>query len=115
AATKIFLRDQNFRVAISGLVQHKIRVFAAILLIAELREEAFAESRALDRLKILFWDDHVGVDIHNFERRRDTGERGEFFHFGGFPDVLRGCKLAKYQELVQLSRLHREACYNDLR
>jgi hypothetical protein len=75
------LRDENFGVAVSGLVQDEIGIFGAILEIAHFREQALAQPRALDGFEILFWDNHVGIDIGDFERRRDTGERGELFHF----------------------------------
>jgi len=62
------------------------------------RDSAFREktwpARALDRFEILLRDDHVGVDIGDFERRRGTGEGGKFFHFLG-PAAL---KLAPHPE-----------------
>ena len=44
------------------------------------RKQANAKARALDRLEELFRDDHVGVDIDHFDRRRDAVQGGEFLH-----------------------------------
>src|SRR6185437_5120488 len=63
AATEIVTGDKDFRLAISRLVEHEIGVLAAVILVAHLGEQAFAEPSALDGLQILLRDDHVGVDI----------------------------------------------------
>ena len=69
-----------FGLAVGRLVEHEIRVLAAVVAVALLREQALAEAGALDRLQILLGDDHVGVDVDHLERRRDAFEHGELFH-----------------------------------
>src|ERR1700720_4353236 len=85
AATEIIFRDKNFSFAIGRLVQYELGVFGSILIVAELGEKPAAQAGALDRFQILFWDDHVGIDIGDVERRRDTGKGCEFFHYVGSP------------------------------
>jgi hypothetical protein len=48
AATEIIAGDQNLRLAIGGLVENEVGVFAAVVAIAFLREQALAKSGALD-------------------------------------------------------------------
>src|SRR5579863_10019095 len=63
AAAEIVAGDQNLGLAIGRLVEHEIRVLAAVVAKALLGEQALAEPGALDGLQILFGNDHVGVDI----------------------------------------------------
>src|SRR3984893_16274090 len=81
AATEIIFRDKNFGFAIGRLVEDELGIFGSIFLVAEFGEKPAAQAGALDCFQILFWDDHVGIDIGDVERRRDTGEGCEFFHF----------------------------------
>src|SRR5262249_31285477 len=80
AATEIVTGDQNFGLAIGRLVEHEVRVLAAVVAIALLREQARAKPRALDGLEILLGNDHVGIDVDHLERCCDAFERGEFVH-----------------------------------
>jgi hypothetical protein len=80
AAAEVVSRDQDLGFAIGRLVEHEIRIFAAIIPVALLGEKALAEPGALDRLQILLWDHHVGVDIDDIQRRGDAFEGGKFFH-----------------------------------
>jgi hypothetical protein len=79
-AAEIIAGDQDLGLAIGRLVKHEIRVLAAVVAEALFREQALAESGALDGFQILLGDDHVGVDIDHFHRRGDAFENGEFFH-----------------------------------
>ena len=45
AAAEIVFRDENLGVAVGGLVQDEIGIFAAIILVAHLREKALAQAR----------------------------------------------------------------------
>ena len=81
AATEIVAGDQNLGLAIGRLVEHEIRIFAAVVAVAFLGEQPFAEPGALDGLQILLGDDHVGVDVDHFQRRGDAFEHGELLHF----------------------------------
>jgi hypothetical protein len=80
AAAEIVVGNQNLGLAIGGVVEDEIRILAAVVAVALLREQALAQAGALDGFKILLGNDHVGVDIDHPERRRDAFERGEFFH-----------------------------------
>src|SRR6202007_1265906 len=62
------------------VVEDEIRVLAAVVLVALLGEKPLAKAGALDGLQVLFWDDHVGVDIDDLQRRRDAFQRGELVH-----------------------------------
>ena len=72
--------EQDFGLAIGRLVEHEIRVLAAVILVALLREKPLAEAGALDGLQVLLGDDHVGVDIDDLQGRRDAFQLGELFH-----------------------------------
>jgi hypothetical protein len=80
AAAEIVAGDQNLGIAIGRLVEDEIRVLAAVVVVAHLREQALAEAGPLDRLEVILGDDHVGVDIHHVQGGRDGGQRGEFLH-----------------------------------
>src|SRR5262245_27713406 len=80
AATEIIVGDQNSGLAIGGLVEHEVRVLAAVVAITLLREQALTQPRALDGLEILLGDDHVGIDVDHLQRRRDAFELGECVH-----------------------------------
>jgi hypothetical protein len=67
-------------VAIGRLVEDEIRVLAAVVLVALFREQPLAEAGALDGFQILLGDDHVGIDIDDLQRCRDTFQRGELVH-----------------------------------
>ena len=82
AAAEIVAGDQDLGFAIGRLVEHEVGVLAAVVLVAHLGEQAFAEPGALDGLQILLGDDHVGVDIDDPQRRGDAFQRGEFVHGG---------------------------------
>ncbi len=88
-AAEVVVGDEDLGLAIGRLVQHEIRVLAAVVTIAPLREQARAQPGALDRLQILLGDDHVRVDIDHLQRGRDAFERGEFFHCLRFSDFPR--------------------------
>ena len=92
AATEIIFRDKYFGFAIGRLVQDELGIFGSILLVAEFGEKPAAQTGALDCFQILFRDDHVGIDIADVERRRDTGKGCEFFHVIGLQPVVRGPK-----------------------
>src|SRR5207244_9585703 len=53
AAAEIVAGDQDLRLAISGFVEHEIRVFRTVFLVAHLGEQAGAKPGALDRLQII--------------------------------------------------------------
>ena len=72
--------DQNLRLAIGRFVEHEIRVFAAVVFVAQLGEQALGEPGALDGLQVLLGDDHVGVDIDHLQGRGDAFQSGEFVH-----------------------------------
>src|SRR3984893_7559840 len=80
AAAEIVVGDQNLRLAIGRLVEHEIGILAAVVAIALLREQALAETGALDGLQVLLGDDHVGVDIDHLQWRRDAFQHGELLH-----------------------------------
>src|SRR5262245_44115590 len=86
--TEVVIGDENLRLAIGGLVENEVGVFAAIIAITFLREQAFAKPGALDGLEVLFGDDHVGIDIDHLERRGDAFHRGEFVHDCGSVALL---------------------------
>src|SRR5205823_2703847 len=72
----------NLRLAVGRLVEHEIRILAAVGVVAHLGEQALAEPGALDGLEILLGDDAVGVDVDHLQRRGDAFEHGELFHGG---------------------------------
>src|SRR5215468_10355923 len=63
---------------IGRLVEDEIRILAAVVAIAFLREQPRAEPGTLDGLEILLGDDHVGIDVDHAQRRRDAIEGGKF-------------------------------------
>src|SRR5262245_26176092 len=80
AAAEIVAGDEDFGVAVGRLVEHEVGILAAVLAIAQLREQAGAEAGALDRLEVLLGDDHVGVDIDHVERRGHALQHSELVH-----------------------------------
>src|SRR4051794_4600929 len=80
ATAEIIAGNQDFRVAIGRLVEDEIRVFAAVILVALFRKQSLAEPGALDGFQVLLGDHHVGIDIDDLQRRRDTFQRGELVH-----------------------------------
>ena len=84
AAAEIVARDDDCRLAVGRLVEDEVGVLGAILAIAHFGEEALAEAGALDRLEILLGDDHVGVDIVDRHRRRDSGQCRKLVHWSDF-------------------------------
>ena len=80
AAAEIVAGDQDLGLAIGRLVEHEIRVLAAVVLVAHLGKQALAEPSAFDGLQVLLGDDHVGVDIDHLHRRGDAFQGGELFH-----------------------------------
>jgi len=78
------------RVAILRLVEHEIGILAAVLVVAHLVEQRLAQSRTPDGLQELLGNDHVGVDVGDRQRRRDTGQSGELFHDFGVSSILCG-------------------------
>ena len=82
AAAEVVVGDQDLGLAVGRLVEHELRVLAAVVLVAQLGEQALGESGALQRLQILLGDDHVGVDIDDPQRRGDAFQLVEFVHFG---------------------------------
>ena len=94
AAAEIVAGDQDLRLAIGGFVEHEIRVFRTVFLVAHLGEQAGAKPGALDRLQIILRDDHVGVDIDDRHGCGDAGELGEFVHGPCPSSFLAGILLA---------------------
>ena len=79
-AAEILRADQDLGVAVWGLVEDEIRVFAAVRTKPDLLEQPFRQAGALDRLQIDRRKDLVGVEIVDRQRRRDPGQGGEFVH-----------------------------------
>src|SRR5262249_53874318 len=79
-ATEIVAGDKHFRIAIGRLVEHEIRVVAAVVTVALLCEQTFAEAGSLDGLEILLGDDGVGIDIDRSQGCRDTLQNCELLH-----------------------------------
>src|SRR5579883_947794 len=69
---------------IGRLVEHEIRVFAAVVAIALLGEQAFAKTGALDGLEVLLGDDHVGIDIDHLQGSGNAFQHRELVH-GSLP------------------------------
>src|SRR5262249_30098918 len=91
---EIIAGDQDLGLAVSRLVEHEIRILAAVVAIALLGEQTLAEPGALGRLQVLFGDDHVGIDIDHLQRRGDAFEHGELFH-------SRSCGLDRAAKLMK--------------
>ena len=72
AAAEIVVGDHDLGLAIGRLVEHEVRVLAAVVLVAHLGEQALGQPGALERLEVLLGDDHVGVDIDDPQRRGDA-------------------------------------------
>ena len=66
--------------AIRALVQHKIGLFPTGGVIAHLVKQILAKTGPLDGLQKLLWDNHVGIDIEDVQRRRYTRQLVEFLH-----------------------------------
>ena len=81
AAAEIVFRNQDLRVPVGRLVEHEIGIFRAVVLVAHFRKQPLAQTGALNGLQVLLGDDHVGVDVGDRQRGRDTGQFREFFHF----------------------------------
>ena len=62
-AAEVFPGDQDLRLAVSRLVEHEIRLLAAVLVIADFREQRFAQTRADNGLEVVLRDDLIGVDV----------------------------------------------------
>ncbi len=80
AAAEIVAGDDDLGVAIGGLVENEIGLFAPILIVAHLGEQRRAEPGALDGLEILLGDDHVGIDIDDRHGRGDARQCRELVH-----------------------------------
>src|ERR1044072_2278175 len=80
AAAEIVAGDEDLRVAIGRLVQDEVRVLAAVILVALIREQALAKPGTLDGLEVLLGDHHVGVDIDHLQGRRDAFKLAELVH-----------------------------------
>ncbi len=76
ATPEIVARNQNLRIAILRLVEHKIRDLFPLFRVAHLVKQVLAEACALDRLQELFRDNHVRIDI---EDRHGGGNAFDFF------------------------------------
>mmetsp|Transcript_21030 Transcript_21030/g.62929 ORF Transcript_21030/g.62929 Transcript_21030/m.62929 type:complete len:464 (-) Transcript_21030:754-2145(-) len=79
-APKVVARDEDRRVPVALLVEHKVGTLAAVVEIAEAMKSSGAEAAALDGLQELLGDDHVGVNIldgqlcgHALQAREDLG------------------------------------------
>src|SRR5262249_42625988 len=71
---------QNLGAAIGRLVEHEVRVVAAVVAVALLREQALAEAGPLDGLEVLLGDDGVGIDIDRPHGRRNALQNRELLH-----------------------------------
>src|SRR5579884_163589 len=80
AATEIVAGDDDLGVAVRRLVQHEIRVFGAVAVVAQLLEQKMAEAGALDRAQVDGRENLVGIDVDRRHRRRDPAQLRELFH-----------------------------------
>src|SRR6185312_3476069 len=80
AAPEIVTGNKDLGLAISRLVEHEFRIFAAVVFVAAFGEQTLAETGALDGLQILLWDHHVGIDIDDVQWGGNAFEPGELFH-----------------------------------
>src|SRR4249919_812064 len=80
AAAEIVVGHENPGLAVGGLVEDEIGVFAAVIAIALLRKKSRGEPRTLDGFEVLLGNDHVGIDVDHAQRRGHAIESGEFFH-----------------------------------
>src|SRR4029079_7743633 len=79
---EVVARDQDRRLAILRLVEHKIAdFFARRRIVPHLVKERLAEARPFDRLQELLRDDHVGIDIPDGQRSGDSSQYRELIHF----------------------------------
>src|SRR5690242_5837403 len=81
-APEIVVRYEYPRFSIGRLVEDEIRVLAAIVAVALFGKQSAPQPGPFDRLEVLLWNDHVGVDIDHPQRRCDAFDGGEFFHGG---------------------------------
>src|SRR5262245_27682654 len=80
SAAEVVSRHQDLRLAVGGLVQHKVGDILALFVVAQFVKEVFAKPGALDRLQELLGNDRVGVDVDHRQRCGDGGELGELLH-----------------------------------
>src|SRR6266849_4574020 len=100
-ATEIVAGDKNLGIAIGWFVEHKIRVLAAVVAVALLREQTLAEAGSLYGLEVLLGNDGVGIDIDRPQGRRDPLQNRELLHTsspnaasprGMPPDYIANCE-----------------------
>jgi hypothetical protein len=65
AAAEVLVGDDDLRAAVRFLVQHELRAFLALGVVAQCVEQVHAEAGAFDRLEESRGDDLVGVDIRD--------------------------------------------------
>src|SRR5262249_60276583 len=80
SAAEVVARHQDLRLAVGGLVQHKVGDILALFVVAQFVKEVFAKPGALDRLQELLGNDRVSVDVDYGQRCGDGGELGELLH-----------------------------------
>mmetsp|Transcript_63643 Transcript_63643/g.164250 ORF Transcript_63643/g.164250 Transcript_63643/m.164250 type:complete len:413 (+) Transcript_63643:202-1440(+) len=89
AAAEVVAADHDFGLAVRLPVQHELGLLRAIHLVPNREEGALAEARALDRLKELLRNDHVGVHVLHVQGRYsalECGELGHAAHYHGTGD-----------------------------
>ena len=69
-AAEIMGRHQDLGIAIGRLVEHEIRVYRAVLVIAQIVKQVLTEPSALDGLEEPRRDDPVGIAIDDVDGRR---------------------------------------------
>src|SRR3989344_1148451 len=88
-ATEVVAREQDLRALVARLVEHEIRIDAALAVIharlarieiTRVIEQTRPETGALDRLQILLGNDRVGVDIGTVQRHDQSVQLFEFLH-----------------------------------
>src|SRR5438132_1596357 len=67
------------------LIKHEIRVLRPVRAKPDLFEQPLREAGPFDRLQIDRRKYLVGVEVDDRQRRRDTGQLSEFFHFISLP------------------------------
>ncbi len=80
ARAEIASRQQDACVAISGLVQFKLRVLTTIFLKPPVEEQKLSEAGSFDPLQKLLGDDLIGINVRPVHRGDQAGMRGERFH-----------------------------------
>src|SRR6266446_592685 len=68
AAAEIRARDEDLRVSVCRLVEHKVGILGAVRLRALLEKQRGAEPGAFDGFQELLGDDHVGIDVDHRKR-----------------------------------------------